>query len=174
MQNAESPGGDVFIYHTMKTTIKKVTRANLKDLDELYKATQKTLVLIKNQQSREKDFEKYVNNPRFIAYLLYYGKNVIVYQTINLKFRKNTARMRGMAVRKEFRNRGYGTKLLRFCLKKLRSEKNIKEAVTRTWSTNIATIRMIESAGFRKYKTIKKQRINGADTLWYKIKFLKD
>lgn len=171
MQNVENPGGDVYFHSNMKIKILKVTKRNLKDLEELCIATQSALVPIKNQQSREKDFAKYVDDPRFIAYLLYYDNKAIVYQTIDLRFRKNTVRMRGLAVRKEFRKKGYGTKLLRFCLKRLRSEKKFKEAVTRTWSKNTGAIRMIESAGFRKYKTIKKQRMNGADTYWYRLNF---
>ena len=54
----------------------------------------------------------------------------------------------------------------------LHSEKDLKmkEIVTRSVSSNKREQHILEKFNFKKYKTIKNQRINGDDSYWYKLK----
>lgn len=83
---------------------------------------------------------------------------------------KKRVRLKGIVVHKSYQGKGIGEKLIKKVLNELKNL-NCKKVVTRTWSSNNKSISLFTKFGFEKYYTIKNQRINGDDTIWFKLEF---
>ncbi len=132
----------------------------------------------KFRESVEKDFVKEEKKPKKkkklnplkkknLKIILAFDKSKIV-GYISYGFNKNRGWIRGIAIKKSYRNKGIGEKLYKNAIKKILNKK-IKKIVVRTWSSNIPAIKLIEKIGFVKTRTIKKIRVNGDDTIWFKL-----
>ena len=49
-----------------------------------------------------------------------------------------------------------------------KKSKKVKKVIVRTWGANFKSISLFKKLGFKKYKTIKNQRINGDSSVWFK------
>lgn len=87
---------------------------------------------------------------------------------VSYGFNKKRGWIRGIAIKKKYRNQGIGKKLYKKAINEIKKKK-IKKIVTRTWSSNSPSISLIKKMGFIKTKTIKNTRINGDDTIWFKL-----
>ncbi|MCP3685605.1 MAG: GNAT family N-acetyltransferase [bacterium] len=76
-----------------------------------------------------------------------------------------------IAVLKEHRKKNLGMLLMEKCFSELKS-KNIKKVRIRTWSTNPASKKLYEKAGFKVYKTEKDDRGKGVDSVYFEKELL--
>lgn len=112
--------------------------------------------------------EKYFTTPNLYMLLAIDGSKVVGYRVYSI-LKDNRGRFMGIGVAKKYRRRGIATKLYNIAIKDLK-KKHVKEIITKTWSTNTRSIPLFEKMGFKKYKTIKNARIDGSDTVWYRLK----
>lgn len=133
------------------------------------------------RQSVEKDFVKEKPNlkknskkqkvhplkKRNLKIILVFDKSKII-GYVSYGFNKKRGWIRGIAIKKNYRNQGIGKKLYKKAISEIKKKK-IKIIVTRTWSSNTHSINLIKKMGFIKTRTIKNTRINGDDTIWFKL-----
>lgn len=77
-----------------------------------------------------------------------------------------------IAVRKEYRSLGIAKKMYKFLINILKDKKapfnqRIRHLVTRTWSTNEESKKLLSSLGFQQVKVLKDDRGKGIDTEYY-------
>ena len=149
---------------------RKVTKKNFDDFKHIYTEGRRSFVRFRDEKLNwSLKPERFLDSSKYFGYVLYKGSKVIGYLTVVLDYNgKRRAKLHAGEIKKEFRGRGYGTKLNRFVIKKIK-DLNYKEIVVRTWSGNQASQGMFRKLGFEKYKTIKNQRVNGDDSVWYKM-----
>jgi len=78
-------------------------------------------------------------------------------------------RIIGIGIMKEFRQRGIGKELIKKAME-LMIDKGVEEIISKTWQSNCASIKLFEGCGFVRYKTIKRDRINGESTFWFRYR----
>lgn len=72
-----------------------------------------------------------------------------------------------VVVRRNHRREGIGTDMYKKVLYGLPESLRLPYVVTRTWSTNLAHINLLEKLGFRKVKQIDKDRVGGVHTVYF-------
>lgn len=72
-----------------------------------------------------------------------------------------------LLLKKEARGRRLTSQMYDFLFNTLYSERNI---FTRTWSTNLSHLKILDNFGFTLIKTIKNDRGNGIDTVYFALK----
>tara|TARA_Y100000310_G_C20576988_1_gene760956 strand:+ start:852 stop:1328 length:477 start_codon:yes stop_codon:yes gene_type:complete len=156
-------------------SIRKVTKKNFRDFKHLYTEGRRSFVRFRDEEDNwTLKPERFLEGDKYFAYVLYKDGRVIAYLANVLDFKKKgVAKLHAGEVKKKFRGRGYGIKINRFVIKKMK-EKGYKKIVVRTWSSNQASQGMFKKLGFEKYRTIKNNRVNGDDSVWWRMRIGKD
>ena len=95
-------------------------------------------------------------------------KGVIVgYLAYKLE-KKGVGKIIGAGVELNFRKRGIAKKMLKQAIQDLYNKK-INYIYSRTWETNLASIKLHETLGFKKYRTFKNDRVNGESTIYFRL-----
>ena len=151
----------------MRLAYKRVNKNNFSDLVKMYNSLQKDFPPFREPKHSHRNLNRYISNPRFLAFLVYLGSRIIAYQLIDLQFGgKKRARHESMAVKRRYRRKGYGKEIFHYFIKYVRP-KGARVIIIRTGSSNNVMKRIFEKSDFKRYKTIKNQRVNGDDTYWY-------
>lgn len=75
----------------------------------------------------------------------------------------------GIAIKKEYRKKGFGEKLIKSALTRI--EKTGPTAIiARTRESNRGSQALLTRVGFEKYRTILDDRVNGEATIWFRKK----
>jgi len=112
--------------------------------------------------------EKYFTDTTLRLIVAIDGSKVVGYKAYKI-MSDSRCKSLGMGVAKKYRRKGIIYKLYRLQIADLK-KRHINEIITRTWSTNNKSIPLFEKLGFKKYRTIKNTRVNGADSVWYRLK----
>lgn len=107
--------------------------------------------------------EKYLLNTEHKMLVAIQGDFIVGFIAYNTKQRKIV----NMGVLPELRGKGLGTELLKRVLMNMRDAKSV---TARVWESNAAAIAMLQANGFKRYKVVKDDRINGEASFWYRKK----
>lgn len=145
--------------------------SNFNKFEKFRKNAEKDFVKENKKTKKQKKSKKQKIHPlkkKNLKIILVFDKTKIV-GYVSYGFNKDRGWIRGIAVKKSYRNKGIGEKLYERAIREI-LKKKIKKIVVRTWSSNTPAIKLIEKIGFVKTRTIKKIRVNGDDTIWFKLK----
>ena len=142
-----------------------IKREHIDSLNTLLKDLGPEFVSLRNPR-KNNSIEKYFTNPNLKMILAIDSSKVVGYESYIIN--NNRCKFIGIGVEKKYRRYGVASKLNDLAISDLK-KKHVKEIKARTWSTNIKSRSLLEKLGFKKYKTIKNARVNGTDTVWYKL-----
>ncbi len=149
--------------------ITKVNKNNFEDFKKLSRESKRYFVPTKGKK-RKSNLKIYLNNKNNVAYLLYHNRKPIGYKKIILNFKKpKQAYLSGTAIKPKYRGKNLGKKFLELTIRKIKKLK-MNEIKARTWSSNKRQQNILKKFNFKKYRTIKKHRINNDDSYWYRLK----
>jgi ribosomal protein S18 acetylase RimI-like enzyme len=124
--------------------------------------------LATRERTKSNALEDYVTRGRFRMILAMQGDMVAGYAAYDTMYHKSS-KIIGIAVLPALRGQGVGSELLQRAIIDLKN-RGLKSTVTKTWESNAASIALLKKFGFKKYKTVKDDRINGESTIWFKCK----
>ncbi len=143
-----------------------INSKNIPLLKKRVKAIEKDFVPFRKKR-KNNPLEDYLVKDNLHMILVSDKNNFIAYISYDDKYKKG-GYIRGIWVDKRYRGKGLATKLYRKAINNLK-KKNIKQIIVRTWEKNAPSRLVIEKLGFRKYRTIKNDRIDGDNTVWFKL-----
>ncbi|MGV8086399.1 MAG: GNAT family N-acetyltransferase [Candidatus Woesearchaeota archaeon] len=139
----------------------------LNSLNKLAKELQKEFIQQRTSNNNT-PIDRYFKDSKAKLILAIDKSQVVGYRVYTI-LNDNRGRFMGIGVAKKYRRKRIATKLYNIAINDLKN-KNVKEVITKTWSTNTRSIPLFEKMGFKKYKTIKNARIDGSDTIWFRRK----
>jgi ribosomal protein S18 acetylase RimI-like enzyme len=144
-----------------------LTQENLIDL-RVFLHKVKGDFLATKERGKSNPLEEYVTRGRFRMILAIQGDFVAGYVAYDTMYHKSS-KIIGIAVLPDLRGKGVGSELLQRAIMDLKG-RGLKSTMTKTWESNAASIALLQKSGFKKYKTVKDDRVNGESTLWFKCK----
>ena len=124
-----------------------IDTVTLKDLDEIYNLERKSFK--KDSFSRELILNLIIKNTYFFKLIDDELSNIIIGFIIIIQDRDERVNLINFLIRKGERKRGYGSFLLRYTLKKVKTSNEIKTIVLNVNSKNKAAISLYQKFNFR-------------------------
>ena len=153
----------------MKFKFKRVDNSNSKDFLKLYEKFSRDTIWFKKEKERSGEPElKRILKKDLIGVIVYDGENPIAFNVFDINF-KSTKRgyLNDLFIDRKYRNHDLA-EFIRKRTVNILKKLGVKEIITRTWSKNKAMIHLNEKTGFKLYRTIKNDRKDGSDTLWFR------
>jgi len=110
--------------------------------------------------------KRYLISSKMFILLAVDGEKIIGYHSYKIDGKEGE--LRGLGVLPDFRRKGIGRKLNMKSLSHM-SSRGVKRVISKTWEKNRKSQGLLLSLGFKKYREIKKDRINGESTYWYRL-----
>ena len=145
----------------------KLSKKYLKDFEKFIQTLSKDFVFVKNLKSNK--INKYFDKSYLHMLLVLDNQKIVGYHAYNSNLR-GKGYLIGVGISKKYRNKKIASTLLKKSLNDLKN-KGIKEVKVRTWENNLVSLNMLRKFGFKKYKTIKNDRIDGTSTIWLRLFF---
>ncbi|MBN1645075.1 GNAT family N-acetyltransferase [Candidatus Woesearchaeota archaeon] len=147
----------------------KLSEKNISEFKKFFNSIKKDFLQFRKfDPHRRKTFEDYLTSPN-LNILLEIEKNKIVgYSAYDTNY-KGRGKLIGIGFLRKYRGKGHGLKLAKKVVSILKCAGN-KDIVTRTWESNSASQKLFKQLGFKKYRTIKNDRINGESTFLFRLK----
>lgn len=149
----------------MVITITKLHKKHLPELEHFLHLIKNDFVRFR-RPSKRNALTDYLSKKYLRMLLAFNEKNVDGYAAYDLNYRK-MGRIIGIGILPAFRRKGVGSALVKRIFSGFKKKK-ISWVVSRTWSSNHASQRLLESHSFEKYRVVKNDRENGESTFWYR------
>jgi ribosomal protein S18 acetylase RimI-like enzyme len=125
--------------------------------------------LATRKRERGRSLEDYFTRGRYRMLIAIQGDAVAGYVSYDTMHHRSS-RIIGIGVLPALRGKSLGTQLLQRALMDLKA-RGLKSVVTRTWESNAASLALFKASGFKRYKTVKDDRINGEASIWLRMNF---
>jgi len=145
---------------------KYLSRENLKLFQIFERKISKDFLKFRKPSSKRSNLKSYISNKNKLMLLVTDKDKIIGYQAFSINGKR--ARLIGAGVLREYRRKGIAKSLITKALNQMKKRK-VKRVISRTWESNLASRALLEGFGFKKYKVIKRDRINGEASEWYKL-----
>ncbi len=130
----------------------RIDTVTIKDLDEIYNLERKSFK--KDAFSKELILNLIIKNTYFFKLIDDEISNIIIGFIIFILDREDRVNLISLLIRKSNQNKGYGTYLLNYALKKVKEMHKIKTIVLNVNSKNKAAIKLYQKFNFQIVKKI--------------------
>jgi RimJ/RimL family protein N-acetyltransferase len=130
------------------------------------KKISKDFLKFRKPSNKQSNLNTYISNKNKSILLVLDRGKIIGYQAFSINGKK--ARLIGAGILREYRRKGIAKSLVNSALNQMKKRK-VKRVISRTWESNLASRALLEGSGFKKYKVVKRDRINGEDSIWFKL-----
>ena len=124
---------------------------------------------LRTRKGKRSSLKRSLLNQKYKMIIALDKSKIIGYVAYKFKSKKE-AKLIGIAVLKNYRGKDIGKKLFDKSIKDMQ-KRGIKRIITRTWEKNHTSQKLMKSFGFKLYRTIFNDRINGESTCWFKREF---
>ena len=125
----------------------RINTVSIKDLDEIFRLENNTFE--KDAFSKNSILNLIINNTFFLKLIEDDISNKIVGFIIVIQDREDRINLINLLIRKQYQNKGYGSRLLKYTLTKIKEMNNIEIIVLNVNSKNKVAIWLYQKFGFR-------------------------